>query len=61
VADPTGAFTTAAPTQLPSSGRPYRLYWTLTVAKPGDVDLRYDSARAATTVATPLLMPIHGG
>ncbi|HEY7047805.1 MAG TPA: hypothetical protein VH373_11335 [Jatrophihabitantaceae bacterium] len=56
-ADPGGAFTTVTPTQLPSSGGPFRMYWTVKVVSPGDVDLLYDSARTATNVATPLPMP----
>lgn len=59
-ADPGGAFTTTAPTQLPASGGPYHLYWTVTVTAPGNFGLRYDAAQAPTNVATPLLMPLRG-
>jgi hypothetical protein len=52
--DPGGAFTTTAATSLPASGGPYRLYWTVTVANPANVELGYDSAHSPTNVATPL-------
>ncbi|MPZ84306.1 MAG: hypothetical protein GEV28_29480 [Actinophytocola sp.] len=55
-ATPGGAFTTTSPTPLPSTGGPYRLYWTVTVDAPAGFDLLYDSASTATNVATPLLI-----
>jgi hypothetical protein len=59
-ADPGGAFTTTSPTQLPASGGPYRLYWTVTVESPGAFNLLYDSAGAPTSLATPLALPSGG-
>jgi hypothetical protein len=56
-ASPGGAFTTDSPTVLPSSGGPYHLYWTVTVATPGNFNLRYGSASAPTNLASPLLLP----
>lgn len=57
-ADPGGAFTTTEATALPRSGGPFRLYWTLTVERAGSFDLLYDSASAATNMATPLSRPL---
>jgi hypothetical protein len=56
-----GAFTTGSPTVLPSSGGPYHLYWTVTVATPGNFNLRYGSDSAPTNLASPLLLPAAGG
>lgn len=55
-----GAFTTDSPTVLPSSGGPYHLYWTVTVAAPGNFNLRYGSDSAPTNLASPLLLPATG-
>ena len=60
-ASPGGAFTTKFPTVLPLSRSPYHLYWTVTVATPGNFDLRYGSASAPTNLASPLLLPAIGG
>lgn len=57
---PGGAYTTTSPAQLPSTGGPYHLYWTVTVDQAGPFNLLFDAAQAPTNVATPLLLPAHG-
>lgn len=58
--DPAGlsARTKSSATTLPSGG-PYQLYFTVTVRQPGNFDLLFGSASAATNLATPFLQPTN--
>lgn len=51
---PGGAHTTTTAQDLPSTGGPYHLYWTVTVETPGQFDLLYGVPGAATNIATPV-------
>jgi hypothetical protein len=54
------ARTRSAAVTLPAGG-PYQLYATLTVRQPGDFDLIFGSASAATNLATPFPQPSTSG